>query len=135
MTHSSRTRLATRAPRVNFWGSVSVVLQLENGREIVAKLHRISVTGGLLELASYLEERSRVGLRIPIGSGIVHARAEILFPMRCVTGYLQPFRFTEIRTEQRHILEREITELLKQNTSPTNQALGQRPPMSLLESL
>ena len=137
MTNPSRTRLSTRAPRVNFWGSVSATIQLENGRLLPAKLHRVSVTGGLLELANYMEERISVGLTLPVGSGVVHAPAQMLFPMRGVNGYLQPFRFTDIRAEQLHILDREITTLLSQTTaSATNRpVLGSRPPQSLLESL
>jgi len=97
----------------------------------------VSVTGGLLELANYMEERISVGLTLPVGSGVVHARAQMLFPMRGVNGYLQPFRFTDIRAEQLHILDREITTLLSQTTaSATNRpVLGSRPPQSLLESL
>jgi len=135
MTHLIQNRQRVRPPRVTLPETVFVTVQLENGRQVTAKLHRVSLTGGLLDLAVYLEERIRVGLTVPIGSGIVHAQAQLLFPMRGMTGYLQPFRFTSMRAEQLHILDREITELLKRaQTAPAGgQGLGIRPPNFLLE--
>ena len=108
-------QLPRRVPRATLPESSFATIQLENRRQIPAKLRRVSVTGGLLDLAVFIEERLAVGLTLPIGSGIVHARAELLFPMRTRIGYLQPFRFTSIREEQLHILDREIRQLLKQN--------------------
>ncbi len=126
-----------RAARVNLPECAFATIQLENRRQIPAKLRRVSLTGGLLDLAVYIEERLSVTLTLPVGSGTVHARAEMLFPMRGVTGYLQPFRFTSIREEQLHILDREISELLKQTQalSAARQALGGSPPNFLLELL
>lgn len=125
-----------RAPRVSLPECTFATLQLENRRQIPAKLRRISLTGGLLDLAIYVEERLSVSLTVPIGAGIVHARAELLFPMRGMTGYLQPFRFTAIREEQLHILDREINELLKQaQASVTRKDLGAALPNSLAELL
>lgn len=129
--------LRRRAPRVTLPECAFATIQLENGRQIPAKLRRVSLTGGLLDLAIYVEERLSVGLTLPVGSGMVHARAEMLFPMRGMTGYLQPFRFTYIREEQLHILDREISELLKQMQalSAPRQELGMNPPRFLLELL
>lgn len=127
-----------RAPRVTLPECVFATIHLENKRQIAAKLRRVSLTGGLLDLAIFMEERLAVGLTFPIGSGIVHARAELLFPMRAVTGYLQPFRFTSIREEQLHILDREITALLKQAQSSVTprHEIGEIPlPNFLLELL
>ena len=106
-------RPGTRAPRVSVQGRIMAVLQLENGRRIPAKLQKFSVTGGLLELATYLEERAKVKISIPVGTIMVRPEAEMLFPMRAVKGYLQPFRFTRLWAEERQVLEAEITELLK----------------------
>ena len=137
MITGARRPLRPRAPRVLLPECVFVIIQLENKRKIPAKLLRISLTGGLLDLAFFVEERLSVALTLPIGSGIVHARAEMLFPMRTMPGYLQPFRFTSIREEQLHILDREITALFKQTpSSATRQHLGMSPPpSSLLELL
>jgi hypothetical protein len=135
MSITSQTRFP-RPPRVSVPGTVPATIVLENGRQLTARLQRISVTGGLLELVKYVEERVRVGLTLPVGSSVVYARAEILFPMRGGVGYLQPFRFTNLRDEQRHILDREITELLKQTVAPATGAHGSgfRPPRFFLET-
>jgi hypothetical protein len=101
-----------------------VSIQLENGRQVPAKLHKLSVTGGLLELATYLEERARVGVTLPIGSSIVRPKAEMLFPMWSAQGYLQPFRFAGLWPEERQILETEITELLRQSVARSTAGLG-----------
>jgi len=129
--------LRRRAPRVTLPECAFATILLENRRQIPAKLRRVSLTGGLLDLAVYLDERLSVGLTLPVGSGVVQARGEMLFPMRSVTGYLQPFRFTSIREEQLHILDREISELLKHPlvSSTARQELGVRAHTSLWELL
>lgn len=125
----------TRAPRVNLRGTVTVVVQLENLRRMPAKLHQISITGGMLELAMYLDERAKVGLTFPVGSSTLHPKAEMLFPMRAANSYLQPFRFTSIWAAERDLLEREITGLLNQPTAPVPGSHGPRtrPPRFDLE--
>jgi hypothetical protein len=137
MIGRGRRQLPRRAPRVTLPESSFATIQLENGRQIPAKVRRVSLTGGLLDLAVFMEERLAVGLTLPIGSGIVQARAELLFPMRTMIGYLQPFRFTSIREEQLHILDREITELLQRAraASSAHRDLGVSPPNFLLELL
>lgn len=135
MTHTSQPR-PTRAPRVNLRGTVSVLVQLENLRRIPAKLHQVSITGGVLELAKYLDERAKVHLTIPVGSGTLRPKAEMLFPMRGVHSYLQPFRFSGLNADERQILDKEITELLKQamSTATPGHGPGFRPPRFYLES-
>jgi hypothetical protein len=137
MTKAPRMRPRTRATRVNVQGRVSVIIQLENGRKISAKLQKLSVTGGLWEIAMYLEERSKVDLSIPIGVTMVRPKAEILFPMCGAHGYLQPFRFTRLWAEERQMLETEITELLKPSMARPNAGQGTvtRPGPTYVESL
>jgi hypothetical protein len=48
----------------------------------------------------------------------------MLFPMWCAHGYLQPFRFTGLWAEERQILEKEVTELLKQTVARSSARLG-----------
>ena len=126
----------TRAPRVNLRGTVSVLVQMENLRRIPAKLHQLSITGGMLELAMYLDERAKVGLTIPVGSNTLRPKAEMLFPMRAAQSYLQPFRFTSLWAGEREILETEITALLDQSVAlaPGSHGPGVRPPRFYLES-
>jgi hypothetical protein len=135
MSQLSQQRPA-RAPRVALRGSVSVLVQLENLRRIPGKLHQLSVTGGLMELATYLDERAKVGLTIALGPTTVRPKAEMLFPMRAAHGYLQPFRFASLWAEERQVLEAEITELIKQTTAPAPGVHGPgfRPPRFYLES-
>ena len=135
MSQLSRTR-PTRAARVNLRGTVTVVVQLQNLRRIPAKLHQLSVTGGMLELAMYLDERVKVGLTFPVGSSTLHPEAEMLFPMRAAQRYLQPFRFTSLWAAERDLLEREIRALLNQTAAPSAGSRGSRsrPPRFDLES-
>jgi hypothetical protein len=135
MMHTPQAR-PTRAPRVNLRGSVSVLVQLESLRRIPAKLHQLSMTGGLLELARYVDERAKVNLTIPIGSSTVRPQAEMLFPMQSLQGYLQPFRFTRFAGEELQLFQRELNELLKQSIAPaaSKHGSGFRPPRFYLES-
>lgn len=135
MLRRSILKYQTRAPRVQLQGLVSVSLQLENGRQFTGKLRTLSVTGGLLDLAQYLDERVQVSMVFRFGSDIVQPRAQLLFPMRGGMGYLQPFRFTSIGTRERGIITTEIDFRIKQEmVDKAAQRLGSHPPKSLLDS-
>ena len=122
-----------RAPRVNLRGTVSVMVQLENRRQFTGKLHQLSLTGGLLELTNYFDERSKVALGFQVGPGLLQGKAELLFPMRGGMGFMQPFRFTAFAAGSRQTLDREIAALLPQTVGPSH-VLGSRPPGSLIDS-
>lgn len=130
--HPSTAQLRTRqrAPRINLNGSISGILQLENGRKLGARLHRLSVTGGLLEVTTYLDERVKVDLTIPFSAVSVRMKAELLFPMRSGIGFLQPFRITRMSGEDLQLLDAEITKFRKQAESSTRPSSreGLRPP-------
>lgn len=106
-----------RAPRANVCGTLSAVIRLENGRQLPARLQKLSITGGLLDVPAYLEERTWVDLIIYLSSGLVRATAEMMFPMRITMGYRQPFRFTSLGEDELHAIDREVTELLQQSVS------------------
>lgn len=127
MVHPRPIRSATRAPRVPLHGVVAASVRLENLRQFNARLHQISVTGGLLEIANFIDERSRIVLTFPLGSGIVHARAEMFFPMRGGMGYMQPFRFVSFGAGARQTLENEIRALLKPILVPTPPQAAAKP--------
>jgi hypothetical protein len=110
------------------------VIRLENGRQVRAKLRQLSITGGLLDLASCLEERSWMDLTIYLSSGPVRTTAEMMFPMRADGIYLQPFRFTSVGEEELHALDREITGLLQQSVGSKTGEPGPRAPRYYLES-
>ncbi len=135
MSHFFQRQPPRRAPRVNLRGKISAVIRLENGRQLSVKLQQLSITGGLLDVATYLEERTWVDVTIYLSSGIMRATAEMMFPMRGGVGYLQPFRFTSLGTEELHALDREVTELLKQSmTAKPGHSSGIRSPRFYLES-
>jgi hypothetical protein len=129
-------RRKLRAPRVNLWGTASATIQLENGRQLWAKTLRISITGGLLELANCLDEGVSVNLALHLGSRTVRGKAAMLFPKWAAQGYLQPFRFTDLRDEESRSLDAEIRELLMQARpfAPGRRGSGFKPPRFFLES-
>ncbi|HXM63172.1 MAG TPA: hypothetical protein VN950_20080 [Terriglobales bacterium] len=129
-------RRRIRAPRVNLWGTVSASIQLENGRQCWAKTLRLSTTGGLLELDNCLDEGVTVNLTLHLGSRPVRGKAAMLFPMRATQGYLQPFRFTDLRDEECSTLDAEIRKLLRQARpfAPGRRNFGFRPPRFLESS-
>jgi hypothetical protein len=135
MADSPQQRRKIRAPRVNLWGTVSATIQLENGRQLWAKTLRISITGGLLELATCLDEGVAVNLTLHLGSRRVRGKAAMLFPMFAAQGFLQPFRFTDLRDEECRALEAEVRELLKLSKpfAPGRRGSGFRPPRFFLE--
>jgi hypothetical protein len=110
------------------------VIRLENGRQLAAKLQQLSITGGLLDFPSYLEERAWVDLTLYLSSGAVRATAEMMFPMRGGVGYLQPFRFTSLGEEELHAIDREVTGLLKQSGTSKSRELDLRAPRYYLDS-
>jgi hypothetical protein len=114
MADVPQARRKVRAPRADLWGTVSTTIQLENGRQLWAKTLRISITGGLLELAKCLDEGVPVNLTVHLGSRAVRGKAAMLFPMSATQGYLQPFRFTDLREEESVALQIEIGQLLRQ---------------------
>jgi hypothetical protein len=130
MANLRTSRTFTRAPRVALRGAVPAAIQLENGRQFTARLHHLSVTGGLLELATYIDERSGIAMAFTFGTANVHAHAELLFPMRGGLGYMQPFRFTGFGAGVRQTLEIEITKMLRQMMAvgQPRRVLGDRSP-------
>jgi hypothetical protein len=122
-------RRKVRAPRVNLWGTASATIRLENGKELWAKALRISITGGLLELTMYLDEGVPVNMTLHLGTRTVRGKAATLFPMLAEQGYLQPFRFTDLREEDSLALETQIQELMKQSSVsvPVQRGLALRP--------
>ncbi len=137
MINVPHPRRKIRAPRVNLWGTASATIRLENGRGLWAKTLRISITGGLLELAMYLDEGVTVNLTLHLGTRTVRGKAATLFPMRTTQGYQQPFRFTDLRDEECRTLEIEIRELMKQSSlsAPGHRGLAFKPRRFLPESV
>jgi hypothetical protein len=112
MAYSPQLYPRQRAPRVKLGGAVLALIQLENQRQVRAKLHQLSINGGLLQLTEPLEEQVPVEVLFCLRSNTVRARAETIFPMWATHGYLQPFRFTDLREEDRRGLEADLKVLL-----------------------
>jgi len=112
MAPSPELHARARAPRVKLAGSVLALLRLENCRQVQARLHQLSVTGGLLHLPEPLEEQVPVEIMFHLGSTTVRARAQTIFPMWATQGCLQPFRFTELPDPDRSRLDIDLQRLL-----------------------
>jgi hypothetical protein len=123
-----------RAPRVSLRGSVPITIQLENKRLHAGKLYRLSITGGLLELTPYIDERTKVLLAFQVGAGLLRGKAEMMFPLRGGMGYFQPFHFIGFAPGARQTLEAQISILLREAVGP-NHSLALTAPPNLLESI
>lgn len=110
------------------------MIRLENGRQFLAKMELLSITGGLIDLTNYVEERSWVELTIYLSTGAVRTTSEMMFPMRGGSGYLQPFRFTSLGSEELHAIDREVTELLRRAVASKPSETPARAPKYYLDS-
>ena len=127
MTQFVQRQPRRRAPRVNLRGSIAAVVRLENGRQLPAKMQHLSITGGLLDLSAYLEERTWVDLTIYLDSGPVRAIAEMMFPMLGAVSYLQPFRFTNLGSNELHVLDQAVTTMLEHVTAKAVDSVPRAP--------
>lgn len=82
-----------RSPRLQCAQMTPAVLRFQTGRRVRAKLQVISVTGGLLNLPSPLDQGLLVKLMFLTGAGTVLGTVEML---PSVSSSLQPFRFVTI---------------------------------------
>ncbi|HXZ31334.1 MAG TPA: hypothetical protein VEH30_03565 [Terriglobales bacterium] len=107
----------TRAPRVKLAGTVLTLLLLENGRQLRADLHQLSITGGLLHLEKPLDEGISVELAFHIGKNTVRGKARMLFPIWATQGCLQPFEFDGLSEEETRNLQLDLQQLLDSSTA------------------
>jgi hypothetical protein len=91
--HPSSGSLRERPFRVKLRGSVLMLIRLPNRRELRAKLHQLSTSGGLLHMEKPLDEKLEVELIFHLGQSTIREKARMLFPMWATQGWLQPFRF------------------------------------------
>jgi hypothetical protein len=119
MPKSSQARNGRRAPRVKLAGTVLALIRLENGRQIRARLHQLSITGGLFRLDQPLDEGIKLEVMFHVGSCTVRSKATVLFPMWATQGCLQPFAFRDLSEEDRGKLEADLQKFLDQPASAT----------------
>src|SRR5271167_2074767 len=112
MVKASSARAVARAPRVKLAGTVLSLVRLENGRQTRGKLHQLSITGGLLQLETPLDEGIKVEVIFHVGNSTVRCKARMLFPMWATNGYLQPFEFADLSEEDRGNLQADLQRLL-----------------------
>jgi hypothetical protein len=91
--------------RVKLRGSILTLIRLPNQRQVRAKLHQLSTTGGLMHLEKPLDEKLKVELIFHLGNTTIREQAEIMFPMWATQGWLQPFRFVELPEASRNALQ------------------------------
>jgi len=102
-----------RGARVKLGGSVLALLQLQNHRNVRARLNQLSANGGLLQLETPIDEGIVVEILFHVGTTTVRNKAEMLFPMWATKGCLQPFRFKDIADDLRGQLEKDLYGLLQ----------------------
>src|ERR1700674_681911 len=112
MVKATSVKAAPRAPRVKLGGTVLSLVRLESGRQMRGKLHQLSITGGLLQLDTPLDEGIKVEVIFHVGNSTVRSKARMLFPMWATQGYLQPFEFAELDEEDRCNLRVDLERLL-----------------------
>jgi hypothetical protein len=119
MSQAPQMQREKRGPRVKLGGSVLVLLQLQNRRQIRTRLNQLSSNGGLLQLEKPLDEGIVVEVLFHVGGTTVRSLAEMLFPMWATKGCLQPFRFKDLDDGIRVSLEEDLNALLKISPNTT----------------
>lgn len=107
----------SRPVRVKLGGTVLALVRLENGRQVRAKLHQISVSGGLLHMEKPLDEGIGIEIIFHLSGNTVRCSARALFPMWATQGYLQPFEFLDLAEKDRGQLQADIDKLLQASTA------------------
>src|ERR1700690_186504 len=101
-----------RAPRVKLAGTILALVRLENGRQIRARLHQLSFTGGLLHLDAPLDEGIKAEVMFHVGGSTIRSKAAMLFPMWATQGCLQPFEFADLGEDDRLKLKVDLEKFL-----------------------
>ena len=112
MPRPKRADKARRAPRVKLAGAILALLRLDNGREVRARLHQLSFTGGLLHLEKPLDEGIKIEVMFHVRENTIRSKAVMLFPMWATQGCLQPFEFSNLEEEDRQKLESDLQKFL-----------------------
>lgn len=93
-------------------GTVLALIRLQNTRQIRARVHELSITGGLLHLDHPLDEGIKVEMLFHVGSCTVRSKAVMMFPMWATQGCLQPFELADFAEEDRRQLETDLQKFL-----------------------
>jgi hypothetical protein len=112
MPHSKQGNDERRAPRVKLAGTILAMVRLESGRQIRARLHQLSFTGGLLHLDAPLDEGIKAEVLFHVGGSTIRSQAAMLFPMWATQGCLQPFEFADLSEGDRLKLKADLEKFL-----------------------
>jgi len=112
MPHSKQANDERRAPRVKLAGTILALVRLENGRQIRARLHQLSFTGGLLHLDAPLDEGIKAEVMFHVSGSTIRSKAAMLFPMWATQGCLQPFEFADLGEDDRLKLKADLERFL-----------------------
>ncbi len=112
MARTKKADEARRAPRVKLAGTILALVRLESGREIQARLHQLSFTGGLLHLETPLNEGIKAEVMFHVGGSTIRSKVAMLFPMWATQGCLQPFEFAGLGEEDRLKLKADLEKFL-----------------------
>ena len=112
MPHSKQGNDERRAPRVKLAGTILAMVRLESGRQIRARLHQLSFTGGLLHLDAPLDEGIKAEVMFHVGGSTIRSQAAMLFPMWATQGCLQPFEFADLGEDDRLKLKTDLEKFL-----------------------
>jgi len=113
MTYFSQPHPAKRERRLKLSGSIVIAIRSEGTPTVRAKLHEISVTGGLLVVSKAFAHGEFVEVAFQTSMGTVHGMAELL-AARCesASGCLQPFRFVALDDDDHTRLRMVLDSLL-----------------------
>src|ERR1700676_985828 len=101
MPHSKPANDTRRAPRVKLAGTILALVRLESGRQIRARLHQLSFTGGLLHLDAPLDEGIKAEVMFHVGGSTIRSKAAMLFPMWATQGCRHPLEFVDLTKDDR----------------------------------
>jgi hypothetical protein len=115
MTYFPQPNPAKRARRVRLPGSVAIAVKTKGRQPVQAKLHEVSLTGGLLLLSKALEEGDFVEVAFQTNHGVVRGMAEVLSARsKSKSGCLQSFRFVAMEDEDHNRLRITLESLRNQ---------------------
>jgi hypothetical protein len=117
MRLSGRKDFVNRPVRVKLGGTVLALVRLQNGRQVRAKLHQISVSGGLLNMEQPLDEGILIEVIFHLRTATIRSQARALFPMWATQGYLQPFEFRDLDPKNRAQLQADLDDLLQSSAA------------------
>lgn len=115
MAYFPQPHPANRQRRLKVGGSVVVAIRSEGAQVVRAKLHELSLTGGLLVLSKAFTEGDFVEVAFSTSKGTVHGMAEFLRPKnQSISGCLQPFKFVALEDEDQSRLQTALESLADQ---------------------